>query len=168
VFYVVNSGSCLSWRSDAVTTASTAKWRCGAAANPRGGFSNFSLNGKHVISLTGYPYAGVDLVWQSGGRIAHRHGNGALSLTSTRTTAGTQSVTGAAGRYNVASDGRGIDLRSRIQPRAYLVNSNQAFLFVSDAMFCRGSANPRHGLLPNNSALKARMLAFTANRRHSE
>jgi len=55
VFYVVNSGELFIVRCDPVTTATPLlNGVVGAAANPGGGFTNASLNGNMVISLTGH------------------------------------------------------------------------------------------------------------------
>jgi hypothetical protein len=72
------------------------------------------------------------------------NGSGALSLTYDENfCSAPNSVTGAAGTYSVAGDGRASITVGGYALVAYLMNSNQAFLFISDINVLFGAANHR-------------------------
>src|SRR6266478_8978606 len=136
VFYIVNSGKLLAMESDSVTPATPLLHGVVVQQQtPAGGFSNFSLNGNMVISLTGLSLCGSGPgVPKAVAGLLTANGNGALSLTYDENYCrAPNSVTGAAGTYNVASNGRASIAIGGYSLVAYLVNSNQVFLFVSDA-----------------------------------
>src|SRR5712671_6074255 len=166
VFYVVNSGKLFIMESDAVTTATPLlNGVVVQQQTPAGGFSNFSLNSNMVISLTGTSNCGFGTgVPKAVAGLLTANGNGALSLTYDENYCrAPHSVTGAAGTYNVASDGRASIAIGGYSLVAYLVNSNQVFLFVSDANVLFGFGEPQAAGSFNNSALKGTYAGFTAN-----
>src|SRR5467141_2601407 len=166
VFYVVNSGKLFIMESDAVTTATPLlNGVVVQQQTPAGGFSNFSLNGNMVISLTGLSLCGSGTgVPKAVAGLLTANGNGALSLTYDENYCrAPHSVTDAAGTYNVASNGRTSIAIGGYSLVAYLVNSNQAFLFVSDLNVLFGFGEPQAAGSFNNSALKGTYAGFTTN-----
>src|SRR5467141_2900950 len=166
VFYVVNSGKLFIMESDAVTTATPLlNGVVVQQQTPAGGFSNFSLNSNMVISLTGLSLCGSGPgVPKAVAGLLTANGNGALSLTYDENYCrAPHSVTDAAGTYNVASDGRASIAIGGYSLVAYLVNSNQAFLFVSDLNVLFGFGEPQAAVSFNNSALKGTYAGFTTN-----
>ena len=166
VFYVVNSGKLFIMESDAVTTATPLL--SGVVVQqqtPAGGFSNFSLNGNMVIFLTGSSVCGSGPgVPKAVAGLLTSNGNGALSLTYDENYCrAPNSVTAAAGTYNVASSGRVSIAIGGYSLVAYLVNSNQVFLFVSDANVLFGFGEPQAAGSFNNSALKGTYAGFSTN-----
>ena len=166
VFYIVNSGKLFSLESDAVTNATPLLNGVVVQQQiPAAGFSNSSLNGNMVIYLTGLSICG------SGPRapkavagLLTSNGNGALSLTYDENYCrAPNSVIGAAGTYNVASNGRTSITIGGNSLVAYLVNSNQVFLFVSDANVLFGFGEPQEANSFNNSVLKGSYAGFTTN-----
>src|SRR3979490_1371714 len=157
VFYVVNSGKLFIMESDAVTTATPLlNGVVVQQQTPAAGFSNSSLNGNMVISLTGTSNCGFGTgVPKAVAGLLTSTGNGALSLTYDENYCrAPHSVTDAAGTYSVASNGRTSIAIGGYSLVAYLVNSNQAFLFVSDANVLFGLGEPQTAGAFNNSALK--------------
>src|SRR5712664_2295700 len=166
VFYVVNSGKLFIMESDAVTTATPLlNGVVVQQQTPAGGFSNFSLNSNMVISLTGTSNCGFGTgVPKAVAGLLTANGNGALSLTYDENSCrAPHSVTGAAGTYSVASNGRASIAIGGYSLVAYLVNSNQAFLFVSDLNVLFGFGEPQAAGSFNNSALKGTYAGFTTN-----
>src|ERR1700704_4906177 len=166
VFYVVNSGKLFIMESDAVTTATPLlNGVVVQQQTPAGGFSNFSLNGNMVIYLTGTSNCGFGTgVPKAVAGLLTANGNGALSLTYDENYCrAPHSVTDAAGTYSVASSGRVSIAIGGYSLVAYLVNSNQAFLFVSDLNVLFGFGEPQTAGSFNNSALKGTYAGFTTN-----
>src|SRR5467141_4002872 len=166
VFYVVNSGKLFIMESDAVTTATPLlNGVVVQQQTPAGGFSNSSLNGNMVISLTGLSLCGSGPgVPKAVAGLLTANGNGAHSLTYDENYCrAPNSVTDAAGTYSVASSGRTSIAIGGYSLVAYLVNSNQAFLFVSDLNVLFGFGEPQAAGSFNNSALKGTYAGFTAN-----
>src|SRR6266478_640533 len=166
VFYVVNSGKLFIMESDAVTTATPLlNGVVVQQQTPAGGFSNFSLNSNMVISLTGTSNCGFGTgVPKAVAGLLTANGNGALSLTYDENYCrAPHSVTDAAGTYSVASSGRTSIAIGGYSLVAYLVNSNQAFLFVSDLNVLFGFGEPQAAGSFNNSALKGTYAGFTTN-----
>src|SRR5258705_3715640 len=92
------------------------------------------------------------------------NGNGALSLAYGQNSGrAPHSVTDAAGTYSVASHGRTSIAIGGYSLVAYLVNSNQAFLFVSDLNVLFGFGEPQAAGSFNNSALKGTYAGFSTN-----
>src|SRR5712664_4069731 len=165
VFYVVNSGKLFVMESDAVTTATPLL--NGAVVRqqvPAGGFSNASLNGNLVIYLTGHSACGtVSGVPKAVAGLLTTNGSGALSLTYDENFCrAPNSVTGAAGTYSVASNGRAPITIGGYSLVAYLVNSNEIFLFVSDSNVLFGYGEPQAGSF-TNSALKGTYAGYATN-----
>jgi hypothetical protein len=166
VFYIVNSGKLFAMESDAVTTATPLlNGVVEQQQTPAGGFSNSSLNGNMVIDLTGTSNCGFGTgVPKAVAGLLTANGNGALSLTYDENYCrAPNSVTGAAGTYSVASNGRTSIAIGGYSLVAYLVNSNQAFLFVSDLNVLFGLGEPQTVGAFNNSALKGTYAGYATN-----
>ncbi len=166
VFYVVNSGKLFVMESDAVTTATPLL--NGAVVRqqvPAGGFTNASLNGNLVIYLTGHSACGtVSGVPKAVAGLLTTNGSGALSLTYDENFCrAPNSVTGAPGTYSVASNGRAPITIGGYSLVAYLVNSNEIFLFVSDSNVLFGYGEPQAAGSFANSALKGSYAGFATN-----
>jgi hypothetical protein len=166
VFYVVNSGKLFVMESDVVTTATPLL--NGAVVQqhtPAGGFSNASLNGNMVISLTGHSACGtVSGVPKAVAGLLTTNGSGALSLTYDENFCrAPNSVTGAAGTYSVASNGRAPITIGGYSLVAYLANSNEMFLFVSDSNVLFGVGEPQAAVSFTNSALKGTYAGYATN-----
>src|SRR5258708_5333259 len=155
VFYVVNSGKLFVMESDPVTTATPLLNGVVLQQHPpAGGFTNASLNSNMVIYLTGHSACGtVSGVPKAVAGLLTSNGSGALSLTYDENFCrAPNSVTGAAGTYSVASNGRTAITIGGYSLVAYLVNSNQIFLFVSDSNVLFGFGKPPAPVsFPNNT-----------------
>src|SRR5260221_6894868 len=166
VFYVVNSGKLFVMESDVVTTATPLlNGVVVQQQTPVGGFSNTSLNGNTVIYLTGLSLCGSGAgVPKAIAGLLTTNGSGALSLTYDENYCrAPNSVTGAAGTYSVASNGRTSIAIGGFSLVAYLVNLNQIFLFVSDANVLFGCGEPQAAGSFTNSALKGTYAGYTTN-----
>src|ERR1700704_3190915 len=166
VFYVVNSGKLFVMVTDPVTTATPLL--NGAVVQqqiPTGGFTNASLNGNMVIYLTGLSVCSSGSgVPKAGAGLLTADGSGAFSLTYDENFCrAPNSITGAPGTYSVASNGRTSITVGGFSLVAYLVNSNQVFLFVSDSNVLFGSGEPQAAGSFNNSALKGTYAGFSTN-----
>jgi hypothetical protein len=155
VFYVVNAGKLFAMVNDTVS-ASTPLLN-GAVLqqqSPAGGFSNASLNGGMVIYMTGFTFCG------NGSRASDAlaglltfDGNSALTATFDENCGGVpNSISGLSGTYSVASNGRA-SIAVANGAVAYLVNSNQAFLFATDNSLVSGFGEPQAAVSFTNSAL---------------
>jgi len=166
VFYVVNSGKLFMMESDAVTTATPLL--TGAVVQqqvPAGGFTNASLNGNLVISLTGHSACGtVSGVPKAVAGLLSTNGSGALSLTYDENfCSAPNSVTGAAGTYSVVGNGRASIAIGGYALVAYLVKSNQIFLFVSDSNVLFGVGEPQSAVSFTNASLKGAYAGLATN-----
>src|SRR6266446_3731163 len=166
VFYVVNSGKLFPMESDAVTTATPLLNGVVLQQQiPSGGFSNASLSGNTVISLTGLSMCGSGSgVPKAVAGLLTTNGNGALSLTYDENYCrAPNSVTAAAGTYGVAGNGRASITIGGYSLVAYLVSLNQVFLSVSDANVLFGFGEPQIAGSFNNSALKGTYAGYATN-----
>src|SRR5258708_6776776 len=166
VFYVVNSGKLFVMESDVVTTATPLlNGVVVQQQTPVGGFSNTSLNGNTVIYLTGLSLCGSGAgVPKAIAGLLTTNGSGALSLTYDENYCrAPNSVTGAAGTYSVASNGRASIRIGGYSLVAYLVNLNQIFLFVSDSNVLFGFGEPQAAGSFTNGALKGSYAGFATN-----
>src|SRR6266446_4620184 len=166
VFYFVNSGKLFMMESDAVTTATPLL--TGAVVQqqvPAGGFTNASLNGNLVISLTGHSACGtVSGVPKAVAGLLSTNGSGALSLTYDENfCSAPNSVTGAAGTYSVVGNGRASIAIGGYALVAYLVKSNQIFLFVSDSNVLFGVGEPQSAVSFTNASLKGAYAGLATN-----
>jgi hypothetical protein len=146
VFYIVNSGNLLVMDSDAVTKATPLlNGVVLQQQTPAGGFSNASLNGNMVIYLTGLSTCGTGTdVPKAVAGLLTANGSGAVSLTYDENYCrAPNSVTGLAGTYNVASNGRTSITLGGYALVSYLVGLNQAFLFVADNNVLFGFGEPQ-------------------------
>jgi len=166
VFYVVNSGKLFVMESDAVTTATPLLNGVVVQQQlPAGGFTNASLNGNLVISLTGHSMCGsASGVPKAVAGLLTTNGSGALSLTYDENFCrAPNSVTAAAGTYSVASNGRASITIGGYSLVAYLMNLNQIFLFVSDVNVLFGVGEPQAAVSFSNASLKGAYAGFATN-----
>ncbi len=166
VFYVVNSGKLFVMESDPVTTATPLLNGVVLQQHtPAGGFTNASLNSNMVIYLTGHSACGtVSGVPKAVAGLLTSNGSGALSLTYDENFCrAPNSVTGAAGTYSVASNGRTAITIGGYSLVAYLVNSNQIFLFVSDSNVLFGFGKPQAAVSFTNSTLNGPYAGYATN-----
>jgi len=166
VLYIVNAGKFFAMESDAVTTATPLL--NGAVVQqqtPTGGFTNSSLNGNMVIYLTGLSACGSGSeVPKAVAGLLTSNGAGALSLTYDENYCrAPNSVTGAAGTYSVAANGRAAIAIGGYRLVAYLVKVNQVFLFVSDSNVLFGPGEPQAAGSFTNSTLKGSYAGFATN-----
>lgn len=166
VFYVVNSGKLFVMESDSVTTATPLlNGTVVQQQIPAGGFTNASLNGNLVISLTGHSACGtVSGVPKTVVGLLTTNGSGALSLTYDENfCSAPNSVTGAAGTYSVAGNGRASITIGGYALVAYLMNSNHMFLFVSDSNVLFGVAEPQSAVSFTNGSLQGAYAGYATN-----
>jgi hypothetical protein len=166
VFYVVNSGKLFVMESDAVTTATPLlNGVVMQQHTPAGGFSNASLNGNMVISLTGHSACGtVSGVPKAVAGLLTTNGSGALSLTYDENFCrAPNSVTAAPGTYSVATNGRAPITIGGYSLVAYLVDSNEIFVFVSDVNVLFGFGEPQAAVSFTNSTLKGAYAGYATN-----
>ena len=166
VFYVVNSGKLFVMESDPVTTATPLLNGVVLQEQvPTGGFTNASLNGNMVISLTGLSMCGsASGVPKAGAGLLTANGSGSFSLTYDENFCrAPNSFTNAPGTYSVASNGRTSITVGGFNLVAYLLNLNQIFLFVSDANVLFGIGEPQAAGSFTNSTLKGTYAGFTTN-----
>src|SRR6266404_3453448 len=166
VFYVVNSGKLFVMESDLVSTATPLLNGVVVQQHtPAGGFTNASLNGNTVISLSGHSGCGtVSGVPKAVAGLLTTNGSGALSLTYDENFCrAPNSVIGAAGSYSVASNGRVPITIGGYSLVAYLVTSNEVFLFVSDSNVLFGFGEPQAAASFSNSTLKGAYAGYATN-----
>ena len=166
VFYIVNAGKLFVMESDAVMTATPLLNGVVVQQQvPAGGFSNASLNGNMVISLTGHSGCGtVSGVPKAVAGLLTINGSGSLSLTYDENFCrAPNSVTAAAGTYTVASNGRASITIGGYSLVAYLVNANQIFLFVSDSNVLFGVGESQAAVSFTNSTLKGTYAGYATN-----
>jgi hypothetical protein len=166
VFYVVNSGKLFVMESDSVTTATPLLNGVVMRQQiPAGGFNNASLNGNLVISLTGHSACGtVSGVPKTVVGLLTTNGGGALSLTYDENfCSAPNSVTGAAGTYSVAGNGRASITIGGYALVAYLMNSNHMFLFVSDSNVLFGVGEPQSAVSFTNASLQGAYAGYVTN-----
>jgi len=165
VFYIVNSGKLFAMEIDPVTTATPLMNGVVVRQQaPAGGFSNSSLNGNMVISLTGLSTCATGRVPKAVAGLLTTNGNGGLSITYDENYCrAPNSVPSAAGTYSVASNGRATITIGGYALVAYLVNSNQVFLFVSDSNVLYGLGEPQAAGALNNAALKGPYAGYATN-----
>ena len=167
VFYIVNAGKLFAMESD--TVAGSAPLLNGAVLRqqtPAGGFSNASLNGGTVISLTGLS------VCASGSGSAPNvflglldwDGHGAVNLTFDQNCGGlASSGTNEVGTYNVANNGRAAVLAGGALGVAYLISPNTAFFMGSDCSVLFGFGEPQVAPSFTNSQLKGAYAGLAAS-----
>ena len=166
VFYIVNSGKLFVLESDPVTTATPLlNGAILQQQTPTGGFTNASLNGNMVISLTGLSMCGSAAgAPKAVAGLLTTNGTGALSLTYDENYCrAPNSVTGAAGTYSVTSNGRASISIGGYSLVAYLVSLNQVFLFVSDSNVLFGFGEAQAAGPFSNSSLKGPYAGFATN-----
>ena len=157
VFYVVNAGKLLVMERDMVSPSSPLL--SGAVLQqqtPAGGFSNASLYGNMVLHMTGMSACGSgNGVPKAVAGLLTAAGNGTLSLTYDENYCrAPASITGFAGTYAVASNGRTTLTLGGYHLVSYLVNSNDALLFVSDSNVLFGLLEPQTPGTYTSAALK--------------
>lgn len=164
VFYVVNAGKLLVMERDMVTPSTPLL--SGALVQqqvPAGGFSAASMNGNMVMHLTGMSACGSgNGVPKAVVGLLTAAGNGSLSLTYDENYCrAPHSVTDFAGTYAVAGNGRTTLTLGGYNLVAYLVNANDAFLFVADANVLFGFLEPQTGGTYTSAALNGAYAGVT-------
>ena len=166
IFYVVNSEKLFVMESDPVTTATPLlNGTVVRQQTPAGGFTNASLNGNMVISLTGHSACGTASgVPKAVAGLLTANGSGALSLTYDENfCSAPNSVTAAPGTYTVTGNGRASITIGGYSLVAYLLNSNQIVLFVSDVNVLFGFGEPQAAVSFNNNTLKGTYAGYASN-----
>jgi hypothetical protein len=166
VFYVVNAGKLFVMERDMVTPSTPLL--SGALLQqqlPAGGFSNASLNGNMVMYLTGMSACNNGSgVPKAVAGLLTAAGNGTLSLTYDenycRAPGG---ITGFAGTYAVAGNGRTAIALGGYRLVAYLLNSNEAFLLDSDANVLSGLLEPQASGTLTSAALQGAYAGSATN-----
>jgi hypothetical protein len=135
VLYIVNSGKLFAIGTDSL--AGSVPLLSGTMMEqqtPAGGFSNASLNGGIVLSLTGRTSCGGGTAAPDAiAGLLTADGNGGFSLSFDRNCGGTASSnTGLSGTITVAANGRVLISAGSTQV-AYLVSSNQIFFLGTDS-----------------------------------
>ena len=159
VFYVVNSEKIFAMESDAPSPATPLL--NGAflqQQTPLGGFTNTSLNGGMVMSLTGRVGSGCG--HNSGAApnviagLLTGSSTGALTLTYDQNCGGgATSVTSLAGTSTVDANGRTAIHLGTSYMVAYLVSPNQAFFVVPDSSVLFGFGDPQAATPLTNTSL---------------
>jgi hypothetical protein len=155
VFYIVNSSKVFAMETDPLMGSTPLL--SGVVLQqqtPLGGFSNASLQGSMIISLTGQSFCSNGFSLSPNvivGSLA-AVGNGALTLTFDENCGGmASSDIGLPGTYSVANNGR-TSITVGNGAIAYLVNQNQAFLIGNDGSVLFGFGEPQAaGPLANTS-----------------
>jgi len=166
VFYVVNSGKLFVMESDPVTTPTPLLVGVVVPQQvPTGGFTNASLNGDLVISLTGHSMCGsVSGVPKAVVGLLTTNGAGALSLTYDENfCSAPNSVTAAPGSYSVAANGRATITIGGYNLVGYLVNASQIFLSVSDSNVLFGLGEQQTATSFTNASLKGSYAGYAAH-----
>jgi hypothetical protein len=167
VFYIVNSGKLFVMESDSVSTPTPLV--TGAVVQqqiPPGGFTNASLNGNMVIYLTGLSVCGSGAVGvpKAVAGLLTANGSGAFSLTYDENYCrAPNSVTGAPGTYSVAANGRTTMTVGGNSLVAYMMNSNQIFLFDADPNVLFGFGEPQAAISFTTSSLTGTYAGLTTN-----
>jgi hypothetical protein len=166
VFYIVNSGKLFVMESDQVTTATPLLTGVVLQQQiPTGGFSNASLSGNFVISLTGHSACGsLSGVPKTVVGLLTTNGSGGLSLTYDENFCrAPNSVTDAPGSYSIAGNGRASITIGGYSLVSYLVSSNQIFLFVSDSNVLFGAGESQAATSFTNVSLKGPYAGLATN-----
>jgi hypothetical protein len=165
VFYVVNSGKLLTMETDSI--AGSVPLLSGVVMQqqtPAGGFSNASLNGGVVLSLTARDSCG-------GGAVAPdvivglltADGNGGFSLSFDENCGGgASSNTGVSGTSTVAANGRVSITVGSFTQIAYLVSSNQIFFLGTDSSVFFGSGDAQAAQAFTSGSLSGNYAGFAA------
>jgi len=166
VFYIVNAGKLFVMESDPVATATPLL--AGSVLQqqtPAGGFTNSSLNGNMVIYLTGLSTCSgiTGPVPKAVAGLLTGDGSGGLSLTFDENFCrAPNSVSAAPGTYSAESNGRFSIALGSDNVIAYLVSSNEAFLFSTDTSVLSGFGEPQATGLQTNTAVKGTYAGLAA------
>jgi hypothetical protein len=166
VFYVVHSGKLFVMESDTVTTATPLLNGVVVQQQvPAGGFTNASLNGNLVISLTGHSACGtVSGIPKVLVGLLTTNDSGALSVTYDENfCSAPNSVTDAPGSYSVAANGRTSITIGGYNLVGYVVNSSQIFLSVSDVNVLFGIAERQTATSFTNTSLEGPYAGYATN-----
>jgi hypothetical protein len=165
VFYIVNAGKLFVMESDPVATATPLLAGSVQQQTPAGGFTNSSLNGNMVIYLTGLSTCSgiTGPVPKAVAGLLTGDGNGGLSLTFDENFCrAPNSVSAAPGTYSAESNGRVSIALGSDNVIAYLVSSNEAFLFSTDTSVLSGFGEPQATGLQSNTAVKGTYAGLAA------
>lgn len=158
VFYVVNNGKLFVMETDVVSPLTPLlNGVVLQQQTPALGFSNTSLNGGTVISLTGRAGSGCGTSPSPNviAGLLTTDGNGGLTLTYDQNCGGaSKSISGLPGTYSVASDGRTAIRLGTNYVFTYLVGSNQGFFIVPDSTVLSGFGQSQAVAAFTNSAVQ--------------
>ena len=158
VFYIVNAGRLFAMARDTVTTATPLlNGTVVRQQTPAGGFTNASLNGKAVISMTGLSACSGSAsgVPKAVAGLFTASGSGTLDLDFDENYCHVpRSVTGLSGTYSVESNGRTTIALGGYAWVSYLTNADQGFLFISDDNVLFGVCEPQVAGSLTNGAFK--------------
>jgi trimeric autotransporter adhesin len=156
--YIVNAKRLFVMERDTVTTSTPLlNGLVVQQQTPSGGFTNASLNGNMVIYLTGLSNCGSGAVGvpKAVAGLVTAGGAGSLNLDFDENYChAPRTVTGFAGTYSVASNGRATIALAGYALVAYLANANQVFLFVSDNNVLFGFGEPQAAGSFGNTVVK--------------
>lgn len=169
VLYVANSGKLFAMETDAVTPVTPLlNGSMLQQQTPLGGFSNASLNAGTVFYLTGHAASGCGNAVVPAPNVLvgllSGNGNGGLTLTYDQDCGGVaSSVTGLAGTYSVAANGRAAIRVGTSYLVAYLQNANQAFFLAPDSSALSGFGDPQAAGVLSNGSVSGAYAGATTN-----
>ena len=167
VFYIVNAGRLFAMARDTVTTA--APLLSGTVVRqqtPAGGFTNASLKGNAVIYMTGLSTCSGSSsgVPKAVAGLFTASGSGTLNLDFDENYChAPRTATGFSGTYSVESSGRTTIALGGYAWVAYLINADEAFLFLSDNNVLFGLCEPQVAGSLTNGALKGTYAGSATN-----
>jgi hypothetical protein len=152
VFYIVNSGKILVMGRDPVAvTTPLLSGTLLQQQTPLGGFSNASLSGGMVLSLTSLTVCVSTAVPDVALGVLSADGNGNITLSYDRNCGGVVSSEALSGTYSVTSDGRAAITIGPITMVAYLAKLDQAFFVVTNGPAFFGLSEPQSGSFTNKT-----------------
>jgi len=165
VFYTVNSAKLLAMETDAVTGSTPLlNGEVLQQQTPAGGFSNASLNGGMVLSLTGLGIVGNGTTPSSKAIVGLLTGNGlgTYNLSYDENWGGVlTSTTGATGPYTVAANGRATIVFGTNTEIAYLLRPNQSFFLTADVTVLFGHCDAQAAGTFTNSSVMGNYAGWT-------
>jgi len=162
VFYIVNSGKLFAMETDAL--AGSLPLLNGTVIRqqtPSGGFSNASLNGGMVLSLTGRASCGSGTAPDVIVGLLTGDGNGGFSLSFDENCGGSASTnTGVPGTSTVAANGRVVLSIGTFTQIAYLVSSNQILFLGTDSSVFFGPGDAQAAGAFSNGSVSGNYAGF--------
>jgi hypothetical protein len=163
VFYIVNSGKLFVMETDSLAGGSfpLLNGPMVQQQTPTGGFSNGSLNGGTVISLTGRQVCGGAANPDVIAGLITWNGSGSLTLPFDENCGGVfNSSTGFSGTYTVAPNGRVAIALGTMPEIAYLTGPNQIFFLASGPESFLGPGDAQAAGAFNNGSVTGNYAGF--------